>query len=95
MPELDDAAVDAVMASLLPGTWIDLQSQGEWLRAQLAWSNPGGTLFMFHSAGGRTHSMSRRSCIRLIRARRLTVVTAAPDVQQAMGVIAGQPPGSR
>ncbi len=94
VPELDDAAVDAVLAALQPGIWIDLQSQGEWLRAQLAWSNPAGTLFMFNSAGGRTHSMSRRSCIKLIRARRLSPVTSAPDVQQVMGVITGSPSAS-
>jgi hypothetical protein len=90
--ELDDASVDAVLADLRPGTWVDLQSQGEWLRAQLVWSNPAATLFMFNSAGGRTHSMSRRSCIKLIRARRLSPVPGAPDVQGAMGVIAGTPP---
>jgi hypothetical protein len=90
--ELDDASVQAVLAELRPGTWVDLQSQGEWLRAQLVWSNPAATLFMFNSAGGRTHSMSRRSCIKLIQARRLSPVPGAPDTQLAMGVIAGVPP---
>lgn len=93
--ELDDDAVDTVLASLQPGTWIDLQSQGEWLRAQLVWSNPAGTLFMFNSAGGRTHSMSRRSCIKLIRVRRLSVVTVGPDVQRVMGAITGGAPPER
>jgi len=92
--ELDDASVEAVLAGLKPNTWVDLQSQGEWLRAQLVWSNAEATLFMFSSAGGRTHSMSRRSCIKLIRARRLSPVAAAPDVQLAMGAIVGTPPAS-
>lgn len=90
--ELDDASVQAVLAELRPGIWVDLQSQGEWLRAQLVWSNPAATLFMFNSAGGRTHSMSRRSCIKLIQARRLSPVPVAPDIQLAMGVITGSPP---
>jgi len=93
--ELDDASVNTVLASLKPGTWVDLQSQGEWLRAQLVWSNPQATLFMFNSAGGRTHSMSRRSCIKLIQARRLSPVVGTPDVQQAMGAITGNPPVNR
>ena len=65
-----------------------------WLRAQLVWSNPTLTLFLFHSAGGRTHSMSRRSCIKLIQDRRLSLVSAAPDVQRAIGSIANTQPAS-
>ncbi|MEZ5643944.1 MAG: DUF1631 family protein [Burkholderiaceae bacterium] len=90
--DLETAAVDAILDALKPGVWIDLQSQGEQLRAQLVWTNPAGSLFMFNSAGGRTHSMSRRSCIKLIQARRFVLVTDIPGVQQAMGSIGGEPP---
>lgn len=92
--ELNDAAVEAVLAGLTLGAWVDLLSQGSWLRAQLVWSNTTLTLFLFHSAGGRTHSMSRRSCIKLIQDRRLSLVSAAPDVQRAIGSIANTQPAS-
>ncbi len=82
--EDDGAPVDAVLAGLTLGVWVDLLSQGSSLRAQLVWSNPTSTLFMFSSVGGRTHSMSRRSCIKLIQERRLSLVSAAPDVQRAI-----------
>lgn len=92
--ELNDAAVEAVLAGLTLGAWVDLLSQGAWLRAQLVWSNTTLTLFLFHSAGGRTHSMSRRSCIKLIQDRRLSLVSAAPDVQRAIGSIANTQPAN-
>ncbi|MDP2416691.1 MAG: DUF1631 family protein [Hydrogenophaga sp.] len=92
--ELNDAAVDEVLAGLTLGAWVDLLSQGTWLRAQLVWSNNTLTLFLFHSAGGRTHSMSRRSCIKLIQDRRLSLVSAAPDVQRAIGSIANTQPAN-
>lgn len=92
--ELNDAAVEAVLAGLTLGAWVDLLSQGSWLRAQLVWSNTTLTLFLFHSAGGRTHSMSRRSCIKLIQDRRLSLVSAAPDVQRAIGSIANTQPAN-
>lgn len=92
--ELNDAAVEAVLAGLALGAWVDLLSQGTWLRAQLVWSNTTLTLFLFHSAGGRTHSMSRRSCIKLIQDRRLSLVSAAPDVQRAIGSIANTQPAN-
>jgi hypothetical protein len=83
-PEGSDASVEAVLAGLTLGVWVDLLSQGTCLRAQLVWSNPTRTLFMFSSVGGRTHSMSRRSCIKLIQEGRLSLVRAAPDVQLAI-----------
>jgi hypothetical protein len=92
--ELNDTAVEAVLAGLTLGAWVDLLSQGAWLRAQLVWSNTTLTLFLFHSAGGRTHSMSRRSCIKLIQDRRLSLVSAAPDVQRAIGSIANTQPAN-
>lgn len=83
-PEGGDTSVEAVLAGLTQGVWVDLLSQGSRLRAQLVWANPTLTLFMFSSVGGRTHSMSRRSCIKLIQEGRLSLVSAAPDVQLAI-----------
>ncbi len=48
------------------GCWVDLFSRQRWRRAQLVWASAKGTLFMFVSHGGRPHTMTRRSCERLI-----------------------------
>ena len=40
------------------GAWVELMDGHEWLRAQLTWVSCYQTLFIFTSAGGRTHSMN-------------------------------------
>ena len=50
---------------LSTGAWVDLAFGGQWVRAQLTWASPHKTLFMFISAGGLAHSMSRRTMDRL------------------------------
>lgn len=81
--------VDAVLASLKVGGWVDLHSDGHWLRAQLIWASGKSTSFMFTSRGGRAHSMTRRSCAKLIAKRWLRPVDARPVVPRALeGVVA-------
>jgi hypothetical protein len=41
-----------------PGAWVDLVADNQWVRARLTWISPHGTLFMFTSVGGRSHSMT-------------------------------------
>lgn len=79
---------ERVLTDLREGDWVDLHSQGEWLRAQLLWASDNRTLFMFTSTGGRTHSMSKRSCIKLIDRRWLRPVDAHSVVQSAIQSIA-------
>jgi hypothetical protein len=40
------------------GAWIEFLQNDQWLRAQLTWVSLYHTLFLFTSAGGRTHSMT-------------------------------------
>lgn len=54
-----------LVSQLTLGTWVELLRDGTVLRAQLTWASPHHTLFMFSSAGGRTHSMTRRALLRL------------------------------
>lgn len=83
---------DVVLIGLQVGDWVDLQANGQWLRAQLIWANARATLFMFTSRGGRAHTMTRRSCERLIRQRGLRPVAARPVVGAAIdAVLTGQP----
>ena len=89
---LSDA--EALLLSLRPGGWVDLYSRQRWLRAQLVWASSQATLFMFVSHGGQAHSMTRRSCERLIKARLLRPVETHGVVAQALdGVMkAAAPP---
>lgn len=54
-----------LVSQLTLGSWVELVRDGTVLRAQLTWASPHHTLFMFSSAGGRTHSMTRRALLRL------------------------------
>ncbi len=78
----------AVLAGLREGDWVDLYSHREWLRAQLIWASTKGTLFMFVSRGGRPHSMTKRSCERLIASRLLRPIESRGVVDKALAAIA-------
>ena len=86
----DDIPFDAItlLAGLREGDWVDLYSHREWLRAQLIWASTRGTLFMFVSRGGRPHSMTKRSCERLIANRLLRPVDGQSVVRKAIEAIA-------
>ena len=58
------------------------------LRAELVWANPKRTLFMFVSRGGRPHSMTKRSCERLIANRLLRPIESRGVVQKAITAMA-------
>jgi hypothetical protein len=83
--EVGGAAADrAVLSRLRPGCLVDLYSEKEWIRAELVWASARGTLFMFSSAGGRAHSMTRRVCEKLIRKRWLRMVDTHAVVEKAV-----------
>jgi hypothetical protein len=86
--ELTAAEVDALVAAQREGCWVDLYSKRRWLRAQLVWASTKGTLFMFVSHGGQPHSMTRRSCERLLRERLLRPVEMHGAVSHAIDVLA-------
>ncbi len=73
---------------LTHGTWAELMLEGKWVRAQLTWVSPHRTLFMFTSAGGKAHSMSRRSLERLRSQGILRVVSDGHLVDNALDVVA-------
>lgn len=53
-----DALADSELAV---GTWVELWVNEAWVRTQISWASPHGTLFLFTSALGSTQSMTRRS----------------------------------
>jgi hypothetical protein len=84
-----DEGMDAasVLASLHVGDWVDLQASGHWLRARLVWANARATLFLFTSRGGHPHTMTRRSCEKLIRQRGLRPLAVRPVVGAAIKAV--------
>ena len=77
-----------VLSRLKTGNWVDLYSKRQWLRAQLIWASSHATLFMFISHGGQPHSMTKRSCEKLIAQRLLRPVDTQGVVAQALDAVA-------
>ena len=82
------SAAEAMLLALRAGDWVDLYSRKHWLRAQLTWTSTKGTLFMFVSHGGQPHSMTKRSCERLIAGRLLRPVNSHGVVSRALETVA-------
>ena len=87
---VNEAEAERLLFSLHAGCWVDLYSKRRWLRAQLIWASTKGTLFMFVSHGGQPHSMTKRSCERLIREHLLRPVDTHGVVEQALEVVASE-----
>jgi hypothetical protein len=84
----DEAGEAARPEGLRVGTWVEILTKGEWVRAQLTWCSPHATLFMFTSVGGTAHSMSRRTLDRLLSADQLRVVADRPVIDEALDHVA-------
>lgn len=82
------ALAEQTLMGLRAGNWVDLYSKRRWLRAQLIWASTKGTLFMFLSHGGQPHSMTKRSCEKLILQRLLRPVDTHGVVAQALDAVA-------
>lgn len=76
------------VAQLPLGSWLEIWVEGHWLRTQLTWSSPHGTLFLFTSVFGSPQSMSRRSVDKLVAARRLRIIASEPVVDGALNAVA-------
>lgn len=75
-------------ATLRTGTWVELMSDGQWLRVQLTWASPHATLFMFTSPTGTAHSMSRRTLERLRTLGQIRIVADRHVVDEALDQVA-------
>ena len=82
--EYSQQEAQTMLSGLQTGHWVDLYSKRRWLRAQLIWASTKGTLFMFLSHGGQPHSMTKRSCEKLIMQRWLRPVDTYGVVAQAL-----------
>ena len=95
MDEVEQAQQRAILERMRSGDWVDLRVRDQWRRAQLVWLSENGSLFMFVSRGGRPHSMTRRTCEKLIRAHHLRPVDAAAVVDKALRRLAGGTPAEQ
>ena len=84
----EEPPASARAPELQTGSWIDLSTKGEWIRAQLTWASPAGTLFMFTSPAGSAHSMSRRTLDRLRSKGLIKIVAERNVVDEALDLVA-------
>ena len=85
---MDAATLDVALSELPLGSWIEMMSSGQWVRTQLTWASPHGTLFLFTTSIGATQSMTRRSRDRLIAAGQLRMISGQPIVEGALDAVA-------
>jgi hypothetical protein len=79
---------DAPVALPAIGSWVELQVEGRWHRAQLTWASPHRTLFMFTSPRGTAHSVSLRTLRNLQAAGQVRLVAASNLVEDALDQVA-------
>jgi hypothetical protein len=71
-----------------PGAWVELLIQKKWVRAQLTWASPQGTLYMFTSVSGGTHSMTCRSFERLCKEGTARLIASQALLDGALDAVA-------
>lgn len=79
---------EALVDALPLGSWVELLTDDKWVRTQLTWASPHGTLFLFTSALGNSQSMTRRSRDKLLAAGSLRIVTGQTVVDGALDAVA-------
>jgi len=75
-------------ASLEPGAWVEMMLDGGWARYQVTWASPHGTLFMFSSAAGKPHSMTRRLLGKMLQGGTLRMISGQALVDGALDAVA-------
>ena len=74
--------------ALTAGSWFDLDLGQGWVRAQLSWTSPHRTLFMFISGAGTAHSMSLRTLNRLSSQEKIRFVSDGRVIEQVLDAVA-------
>jgi hypothetical protein len=86
-PVIDTPVILTAEVNLPVGAWVEMLVKDVWVRTQLSWASPHGTLFLFTSAYGTTQSMSKRSRDKLIATGTMRVVSGQPVVQGALDAV--------
>jgi len=67
---------------------VELWNNDQWVRTQLTWASPHGTLFLFTGVFGNTQSMSRRLRDKLLSTGKLRMVSGQRIVDGALDAVA-------
>ncbi len=70
------------------GSWVEFLSNNVWVRAQLTWASPHGTLFMFTGAAGNPYSMTRRALDKMQARESMRIITQDSVVVGALNAVA-------
>jgi hypothetical protein len=88
LPSGSVAPIQVSPELVLPlGAWVELLTNDVWVRTQLSWASPHGTLFLFTSATGSTQSMTRRLRDKLIAAGTMRVISSQAVVDGALDAV--------
>jgi Protein of unknown function (DUF1631) len=70
------------------GSWVEFFTEGQWVRAQLTWASPHGTLFMFTGAAGNPYSMTRRALDKMQARETMRIIAQDSVVVGALDAVA-------
>lgn len=70
------------------GTWAELLLNGQWVRTQLTWATPHGSMFLFTDASGGCQSMTKRSRDKRLLDGSMRVVQTQTVVDDALDAVA-------
>jgi hypothetical protein len=73
---------------LAMGTWVDVTTDSNHMRAQLVWASPEGSMYMFTTTTGRNQSMTRATLDKLIEDEKLLLVPKQNVVDAALDAVA-------
>lgn len=85
-----DKGADLPETGLQQGDWVELHMDGKWGRYEVTWASPHRTLFMFASATGKQHSMTRRLVGRMLKAGNLRLISGQTVVDLALDEVADE-----
>jgi hypothetical protein len=77
-----------VAADVPLGSWVEMWVNGAWIRTQLTWASPHGTLFLFTGAFGNTQSITRRARDKFLASGKLRLISGQPLVEGALDAVA-------
>jgi hypothetical protein len=89
-PDLLIVSEPATMADgdLPLGSWVEIWTNEQWMRTQLTWASPHGTLYLFTGVFGTTQSMTRRSRDKLLASGKLRLISGQAVVDGALDAVA-------
>jgi Protein of unknown function (DUF1631) len=88
-PQFASALPDGTFTQPPPlGAWVEFLSHDKWVRAQLTWASPHGTLYMFTGAAGNPHSMTRRALDKMLSRQAMRSAAEGSFVMGALNAVA-------